>query len=223
MKTYIPFAALLLLFLNIGQVSLAEPICSFVLTPKQLSSVVTRRNFLRFSGGFLGAGLYNVSAGVSLDWIRALQAEPKNYYSRTILEQSMITLGKSLYFLMIEKNGRAETNPDDVEQIADSFFRDVLLAPAGEETLFRLLPVLIFGDSWTTGVLSSAVNANEHKISRGSDYKLTDLPLKEFFGAVYYWYLIKERGFSHSVIAHMANNNMVLILNNMLAKDSELK
>lgn len=89
-------------------------------------------------------------------------------------------------------------------------------SPIVEELIFRALPAA-FSDKekkdWIKfGIPSSALFAAAHNIDQDDKPFATDrIPITQFFGGLFYWYLVKEKGLDHSILAHSANNTYVLL------------
>ncbi|HEV7424713.1 MAG TPA: hypothetical protein VGO21_06045, partial [Candidatus Paceibacterota bacterium] len=44
------------------------------------------------------------------------------------------------------------------------------------------------------------------------------VPLSQFMGGLLYWYLMRERGYSHAVLAHSINNSVPFSIGALLFK-----
>ncbi|MDB5036961.1 MAG: hypothetical protein JWQ35_489 [Bacteriovoracaceae bacterium] len=76
-------------------------------------------------------------------------------------------------------------------------------APLTEEFSFRLIPRTLFGKSWRVGVASSLIFGFAHNIHQ--------IPLPQIIGGFYFWYLLKNRGLTHSILAHSITGTWVII------------
>lgn len=104
------------------------------------------------------------------------------------------------------------------EAPVETYIASGVFIPLVEELQFRLAPSLIVRDSSSgtiVGVSSAALFAYNHVDEKY--FGITQvLPISQFMGGLFYWYLIRERGFDHSVLAH-ATNNVVAITGVLLS------
>lgn len=100
----------------------------------------------------------------------------------------------------------------------ETYIASGVFIPLVEELQFRLAPSLIVRDSASgtiVGVSSAVLFAYNHVDEKY--FGITQvLPISQFMGGLFYWYLIRERGFDHSVLAH-ATNNVVAITGVLLS------
>lgn len=96
-----------------------------------------------------------------------------------------------------------------------AFAEGVVLAPPLEEALFRFLPSWILSHwtkdtSWGVGVPVSLAFAYTHNFQDIEPNKYTflkdKLPISHFMAGLYFWKLMRERGFSHATTAHGVGN-----------------
>lgn len=176
---------------------------------------ISRRNFLGCSALlFLGIGVNTVAAS-SLDKIvNGFEMRgDKPTYSVTILESNLMTMGTIILSMMLRSVGIRSGNAssEEIEKIIletplNAFFRIVVVAPIIEEMMFRAFPRAVFGDNWVNGIASSLIFAGLHmENSEGIDVR--KIPAPQLVAGIFFWYLMRERGISHSVISHMAHNN----------------
>ena len=80
-----------------------------------------------------------------------------------------------------------------------------LIGPVTEEVRFRLLPDLFLkrdkSPQWALGLASSIAFAKEHE----EEDKIT-LPIVHLAGGLFLWRIMRKRGISHAIAAHMLNN-----------------
>ena len=107
-------------------------------------------------------------------------------------------------------------------EFAKALFTKVCISgPIKEEMLFRIIPSILINSEerrWDIGIPSAILFAMVHNIvepSRAKDaIALTDnkvfslewIPLPQFMGGVFYWYLAREYGPVAPVVMHMLNN-----------------
>lgn len=100
---------------------------------------------------------------------------------------------------------------------------DTVLLPIIEETVFRLYPSALLGkgggNHWDVGIPTSALFALIHNFNQKDKIRLqfqNSIPISEFIGGLFYWYLVRERGFPHSVFAHTLGNSGRLAIGSLL-------
>lgn len=154
-------------------------------------------------------------------------------YGKTTIEQGMMILGKVLVNKVMQNMGIKSGNQSiDREafmkslqnfSVADMMGKGVL-GPAAEEYLLRLLPSHLIanseGNAWRFGIPLALLFAGSHDIQIRGDSKnlllVNALPLNIFLGGCFYWYLMREKGFNHAVLAHSENNLFSLAVGNAL-------
>jgi hypothetical protein len=194
----------------------------------------SRRDFLRKSL-LLGTGMVvNSSVAGILDLapsaVKSLRSidegitdmraneQKQPIYSQTAIESHFVMIGKLISAAIVERYlgadrvGNASID-DEAEKKAllehpfDLWFKGVAIAPYAEEIIFRAFPAKIIGTGWDVGIASSLIFAGAHNLG-AKEFKI---PLTQFIGGIYYWYLVKHRGFSHAILAHAFNNNIAYI------------
>lgn len=94
------------------------------------------------------------------------------------------------------------------DKLVTSIARVVII----EEAAFRLLPNLFLpnnskDDAWGIGLLSSLLFAGSHNLERNEkkqwSISIKALPFYQFVNGLYFWKVIRERGFPYSVFAHL--------------------
>lgn len=93
------------------------------------------------------------------------------------------------------------------------------IKPLTEEIMFRLLPSkFLAGKSkeirWDIGIPTAAIFALRHTYGEDALGKLQfvkTIPLSQFVGGLFYWYLMRQRGFSHAWLGHSVNNSSLVI------------
>jgi len=136
-----------------------------------------------------------------------------------ILEQTAKKVGLPI---LTEKKGRPQ---GFVNQPVNSLVDAAVIAPPVEETLFRLIPNLLLHDKsksgrWEIGIPASLVFGYIHNIGYNRDTNNFELkrefPLSQFCFGVYFWKLMRERGYWHAVISHSTGNAEAILLRLML-------
>lgn len=106
-----------------------------------------------------------------------------------------------------------------------------ITAPVREELETRLIPSILLAKNWRVGIASSAYFAFRHKMYateiNENGIKTSFDPQEpltgHFIGGLYLWNVFKNRGLLHSIVAHGANNSLILgamkILNNCPSND----
>lgn len=86
----------------------------------------------------------------------------------------------------------------------------VVITPAVEETIFRLLPskvlnlIGVSGNAWPVGLADAIWFAGVHRKNEESGIKT--IPVQQFNLGLWTWWLQRNRGFSHALTAHSTNN-----------------
>ena len=97
----------------------------------------------------------------------------------------------------------------------------VIVGPVIEEVIARYLPSTLIdmtlgkgaGAMWEIGVPLNILFADWHNIGAGKDKSHADsISLPQFVTGLFYWYVMRERGFSHALAAHMFSNATVLAI-----------
>ena len=96
-----------------------------------------------------------------------------------------------------------------------AFAEAVVLTPPTEEALFRLLPSLVISrwtneTAWGVGVPISLAFAYTHNFQevepKKYEFLKEKLPISHFMSGLYFWMMMRERGFSHATTAHGVGN-----------------
>lgn len=107
------------------------------------------------------------------------------------------------------------------------------VSPVLEETLFRALPNFLFwecskNDNWQLGLPVSILFALYHNITTDKlNGRLTiaknKIPLYQFINGLFFWKMIRERGFPHAVAAHGTINTIALSIGKIFARIARTK
>lgn len=157
-------------------------------------------------------------------------------YVQTAEQALLMTAAKLIGTHVLKKIGIEHSNPvtkEDIKKILTlnpkTILAYVIAYPVGEEAVFRLLPNLFLPKNgkmrWDVGVPVSMLFAAIHNIDDPVEGKWfqKSIPLTQFVGSLFYWYLIRERGFSHSVLAHSINNASVIAVANIMGQMAQAK
>lgn len=155
---------------------------------------------------------------------------------RTAVEASLMLAGEFIAREVFAKMGfkgaiSFEEFKDDAQK-TDTFLRllfampAVILMPIIEEIFFRAVPSEVLAGRkyrgskekrWEMGIPVSILFALAHNLEKD---KLTDsmklasfgekIPLGQFIGGLFFWYLMREKGLSHAVIAHQVQNAEII-------------
>jgi len=104
-----------------------------------------------------------------------------------------------------------------------------------EEAVFRLIPSEYLAGRvgkgsrekrWDIGIPMSAIFALGHNIQRKNSSDILPrftsfkefVPFSHFMSGVFYWYLIREKGYNHAFLAHAAHNAEVYALGELLSR-----
>lgn len=150
-------------------------------------------------------------------------------YGKTALQQILLMGSKKVVNVILDelKIKPTELSNKQADEILGSLknrpvegiIKYGILGPAIEEYAYRLFPSVDFIDKndksirWDVGIPSAAIFALVHNI-KGDEFNHLKLrksvPLTHFIGGLFYWYLMREKGFSHAVLAHSMNNSIPL-------------
>lgn len=139
-------------------------------------------------------------------------------FSRTALEQSFLLQLEILFTSALDKlripNGNKAVDVSMIlkELKADQatlFFDMVIRDPLVEEFIFRALPSRTIAETddscrWDIGLPVSFIFALLHCRSE-TGFK-SSVPLQQFMGGLYCWYLMRTKGFLHAFFAHAMMN-----------------
>jgi len=161
--------------------------------------------------------------------------EAKNPYTQTLLEQGLVMVAKSIAESTFEKLGiehgnKSLTDERLVEMLRDKPIEGLLeggiLGPVLEEAIFRALPSSLINNMsrrsrWGIGISSTVLFAlahNREPDESGNIQFAKSIPISQFMGGLFYWYLMRERGYTQAVLAHSANNTVALSIGILLFK-----
>ncbi len=150
-------------------------------------------------------------------------------YLQTMSEASLLFFCNSVFGHILHSNGIRSGN----QKIrVPNFFETVVQAPLLEEMLYRYLPSLLMDDHdadmgrllpganrrkdmhWKAGTVSAACFASQHCFD---GYRFVpSLPLQQFLGGLYLWYLVRERGVDHAILAHSSYNACAQVARTLL-------
>lgn len=148
-----------------------------------------------------------------------VKTEADKTYVRSVIEAQLLAIGNELLIRLFPKgalgNAAASLSRSEVRFDSVTYAKIALFGPAFEEVIFRLLPFLFIGNSWYVGIPTAAVFAVGHNLAAGNfldDIKdLKRIPVPQFLAGILFWYLIKEKGFSHAVVGHMSYNSSLYV------------
>lgn len=160
------------------------------------------------------------------------QSNTISEFAKTAIETSLMEAGSVIATKVFDnlgiEHGNKNISEEEVVNMLENFdFKDVIptaiLAPLVEESLFRKLPSETLaknaGMNWDIGIPTSALFALGHNINQKS---MTDIhleksvPINEFMGGLFYWYLMRTRGYNHAVFAHSLGNSGRLAVGSLL-------
>lgn len=205
-------------------------------------TTLSRRDFLKFISaiGVVATteqiGIKTAQAQENQKTTGAEQGDKEHSYTKTIIEQSLI-MGASviadtiLEKLKIEHGNKILSEEDIIEYFRDKPIKGLLevgiLGPVVEEALFRALPsrgLINKKDArhrWDIGIPTSLLFALGHnlKIEESGELRfIKSVPVSAFMGGLFYWYLMREKGYSHAAIAHSMNNTIPMSIGILLFK-----
>lgn len=223
-----------------------EKLSDAPLLPKLVNEVaqfptLSRRSFIKFLRA-AGAALALEQVGVK---INEIQGDPKkeqmeikneeeeNSYTETIIGQSLMTVANILAISIFKKLEIECGNPslsDEKllewlkEKPIEGIIKGGILDPACEEALFRALPSRFLDKSdrshrWEIGIPVSVLFALMHNIGEDKFEGLKfhkSVPICQFTGGLFFWYLMREKGYSHAVLAHSIGNTIPLSIGMLL-------
>lgn len=137
-----------------------------------------------------------------------------------LVEKMGIKVGNA-YIEKLVEDAKQDAAPP---QLDNSTVATVLLAagvvqPIREELIFRGLPQLFLrkrpGNQWKVGIPSALAFAFSHNLIKDRTtgrYSLTlnRIPLPQFASGLYYWKIMRERGFIHAPVAHVSMNSAMM-------------
>lgn len=153
----------------------------------------------------------------------------------TAIESALFTLAKIVSTPIVKglkiPVGNAGFDQKKLKEFMEKpFYQSLLLVggavPLIEEAIFRALPQLIVRNGskdsvWEIGVPVSAIFALVHNFktdeATGKSVFATDkIPLYQFIGGLFFWKMMREKGFPHAVLAHSTVNSSVLTVGKIL-------
>ena len=149
--------------------------------------------------------------------------------AKTAIEASLFTTAQIISTPLIKALklpvGRA-SSAETEKMLREKPFTSLLLiagvAPPIEEALFRLLPSYLIagknnGQRWDVGVPASAIFALVHSL-KFEDGQLLEkkIPLYQFTGGLFFWYLMRERGYTHTTLGHSTVNAIAISIGRLL-------
>ncbi len=158
-----------------------------------------------------------------------------NSYAETALEQGLVASAKLLAKFILRKlkieHGNKSLSEEKIlkylkEKPIESLIEIGFLGPVFEESVFRALPSGFIDSKdkscrWDVGIPVSAIFALVHNFDKNEFGNLKfekSIPLSQFMGGLFYWYLMREKGYSHAVLAHLMNNTMAVSVGVLLFK-----
>ncbi len=167
------------------------------------------------------------------------QGNKENSYLDTAIEQSLMRVATrvtgEIFKRMKIQQGNQSLNP----KLVLAYLRDYpisgvleagILGPAVEEAIFRALPSVIidrFVDTkdnrsrWEVGIPTSVLFALYHNFKKGESGEwefIKSVTMSQFMSGLFYWYLMREKGYSHTLLAHSMNNAIPFSIGALLFK-----
>lgn len=202
----------------------------------------TRTPYVDFANSIYLAGLINPNVLGTIssfsDTICQRLGARKGSYKETFI-QSMLMVSVALSTdiglnLLGIRTGNAGS--DEVEEgeyahyirsmsprrLFERFIEGSVGYPLAEEAIFRLFPSFLIDTLvgrnkkryWRVGIPGSVLFGVVHSIGTdpNDNLVLESLPVTQTMGGLFQWYLMREKGFSHAVLAHGAHNAALFIL-----------
>lgn len=209
---------------------------------KTEQAVLSRRDFLNFIGAIGVAvttgqiGIKTAQAHENKKTSGMEQYTKEHSYTETAIEQSLIMGANYVAEAIFEKlkieHGNKTLNVEDIieyfrDKPIDGLLKVGILGPVIEETLFRALPSGLFINKkdaqhrWDIGIPVSLLFALSHNLKQeewGELQFVKSVPFSAFIGGLFYWYLMREKGYSHAVMAHSINNTIPMSIGILLFK-----
>jgi len=190
----------------------------------------TRRQFIKDFNNWLNS---RISHKKPLD---SPQAEDNNpYLIYTEIKTGLLVLAEIASAPIIAalgiQAGTTRMDKKTVEEIMSYPLHKLILLggvmhPIFEEALFRGLPSLLISDHpkedlWEIGIPISAIFALAHNIKRDDvtkniTFSTERIPIYQFVSGLFYWKMMRERGFLHAVAAHGTSNIIPLSIAKLL-------
>lgn len=147
----------------------------------------------------------------SVDLADTQKLEPKdNSFKKTAIEQILMMIAESVVNAVFKELGMRVGNQSLSAEKLVEYLRDKpiigliklgVLGPAIEEALFRALPDGFIDKNdrrrrWDIGIPTSILFALSHNLKREDSGELRfveSVPISQFMGGLFYWYLMRER------------------------------
>ncbi len=160
----------------------------------------------------------------------------KDSYTETAIEEILMVIAETVTVAILNrlgvKNGNQSIDIDELmekleDKPLDTLLNDGIISPTVEEVIFRLLPSTIVdytegeGVNWDVGVPVSLIFALGHNLEEDElgELKFAEsIPLSQFMAGLFFWYLMRERGISHSILAHSLGNSISLLVSKFFYK-----
>ena len=194
-----------------------------------------RRQALRTLGRF-GAGIATGNVPRAIRALKDIETEkgPSGQFAETISQAAFEVAAETVAITLLGRLGiKTEQIGNAGEQMLtqrlkkspiETTIEAAVIMPILEELFFRQLPQYALKKSderdaaqgknkslrMDVGIPLSAIFATGHNFtSKGfsTDY----IPLPQFTGALFYWYLIRRRGLNHSILAHVEQNTISVV------------
>ena len=167
--------------------------------------------------------------------LEAEQENKENSFTETAVEQSLMMGAKYIANaifekLKIEHGNQSLSDEKMIEYLKDKPINGLLkagvLGPIIEEALFRALPAGFIDKNdkrsrWEIGIPTSLLFALAHNFKEEESGELQfakSIPISQFMGGLFYWYLMREKGYSHATMAHSMNNAIPMSIGILLFK-----
>ncbi len=166
----------------------------------------------------------------------AAKQESEDTYVDTMFDSGALLIAEIAMTEIFDKLnipiGNAGLTNAQIEKLLQAPIEKILIQYAGlhsafEEALFRGLPqtalnqLKVRGNIWKVGIPTSVLFALMHNIKReklAKEYHFsTDfIPLPQFVGGLFYWKMMRERGFPHAIVAHGTQNGAIFTIGKFL-------
>lgn len=161
--------------------------------------------------------------------------DKENSFAETAIEQSLMMGAKYIANaifekLKIEHGNKSLRDEEIIEYLKDKPISGLLmvgaLGPVIEEALFRALPTGFIDKNdkrsrWEIGIPTSLLFALTHNLKKEESGELQftkSIPISQFMGGLFYWYLMREKGYIHATMAHSMNNAIPMSIGILLFK-----
>ena len=167
------------------------------------------------------------------------ETEKADSYAKTVLQQILVIGAEELVDSVLKKlgvgYGRESLSEEEITKYLkknpiEGIIKLGVLCSVVEETLFRLLPSSFIDRNskshrWDIGIPMSAIFALMHNIEEVGfkedkvEVKFAKpVPVSLFMAGLFFWYLMRERGYSHAVLAHFIHIAVPLSIGALLFK-----